>query len=141
MHANSGAVAGTYDRVTINVAGHVTSGTYNYGNIFMKNVTAAATFFSGDFSTMTTLTDVVRVTGTSAVACSLRGFFGNACAGQTVMLVNASAATLTLSNEYAGEGTAAARFAIGADFVIASNHNALLWFDGGSQRWRIVGAY
>lgn len=48
MHANSGAVAGTYDRVTVNLSGHVTSGAYNYGNIFTKNVNAAVQFFSGD---------------------------------------------------------------------------------------------
>jgi hypothetical protein len=140
MHANSGAVAGTYDRVTVNLAGLVTGGAYAYGTIFTKNVTSAVQFFLADFAGMTTLTDVVRFTGTAAVTCSVREFFGAPRAGQTVMFVNASAATYTLTNQYTS-GTNTSHFDIGADFNIAPGHNALLWYDGGSQRWRIVGAY
>lgn len=140
MHANSGVAAGTYDRLTVNVSGHVTAGGYAYSTIFTKNVTAAVQFFASDFSGMTTLTDVVRFTGTAAVTCLIREFFASPRSGQTVMFVNASAATYTLTNQYVG-GTNAAHWDIGADFNIAPGHNALCWYDGGSQRWRIIGSY
>lgn len=141
MIANSGVVAGTYDRVAVNLAGLVTSGTYNFSTVFTRSLGVSLAYSSNDFAAMTPLTDVVRLTGATAGSSQARGFFAAPRARQTVMMVNASAVTFTLNNEDAGETTAAARFAIGANFSIAPGHSCLLWYDDASSRWRIIGSY
>lgn len=140
-HNTSGVAAGTYGRLTVNATGHVTAGSENWRTIYTRALGINLAYSSFDFSSMTSATDVVRLTGATAGKSQARGFFASPRAGQVVMMVNASSVTFTLNNEDTGEGTAAARFSIGANFAIAPGHAATLWYDSASSRWRIVGAY
>lgn len=58
--------------------------------------------------------------------------------GGLLLFLNVGSFNLTLVNESASS-TAANRFAIGADALVADGHGTLLWFDATSSRWRIVG--
>jgi hypothetical protein len=140
-HAVSGAGTGTFDRVTIDVYGHVTAGAYDYNTILNKAVSLSLAYTSIDFTALTNLTDVVRLTGTGGGASTFRGFYPTPRAGQFVLLFNASTTTITLNNQDASEATAAARFAIGANFAIAPDHGVQLWYDTASARWRIAASY
>jgi hypothetical protein len=57
--------------------------------------------------------------------------------GRTLKLFNIGSFGLTLANETTS--TAANRFAIGANALIAAGHGTELWYDATSSRWRIIG--
>lgn len=140
-HATSGIAAGTYDRVTVNATGHATGGVNAGTTIYSRSIAASIAYSHFDFASMTTETDVVRFTGAAGGTSIIRGLYGAPRAGQVVYLVNASTTTLTISNQDGAEATAAARFAIGANFSLAPDHGCTLWYDGTSSRWRVIGAY
>ena len=58
-------------------------------------------------------------------------------AGGSMLLLNMGAFGITLMNESASS-SASNRFAIGADFVLATGRGALLWYDSTSARWRLI---
>lgn len=140
-HVTSGIAAGTYDRVTFNTTGHATAGINSGTTIYSRSISASLAYAHLDFTSMTQETDVVRFTGAAGGTSTIRGLYDSPRAGQIVYLVNASTTTLTISNQDAGDGTAAARFAIGANFSLAPDHGCTLWYDGTAARWRIVGSY
>lgn len=139
-HANSGVTAGSYDRVTVNATGHVTAGSTDFTTIFTRSIAASLQYNASDFSSMTTGTDVVRLTGTAGGASSFNEFYASGASGQTVFVVNASTTTITVVNNSAG-GTAGSKYDIGANFTLSPGHGMILWKDGTSNTWRIVGAY
>lgn len=57
--------------------------------------------------------------------------------GRIAMLVNTGGFNLVLSNGNPASG-AANRFALTADVTLPPNGAALLWYDGTSQRWRLI---
>jgi len=57
--------------------------------------------------------------------------------GALLLLMNTGSFGITLKNESASS-SAANRFAIGADVLLAAGRGALLWYDGVSSRWRLV---
>lgn len=59
-------------------------------------------------------------------------------AGKSVLIVNAGSNDLVLANDDAGS-SAVNRFAMGSDLTLEANQTALAWYDGTSQRWRVVG--
>jgi hypothetical protein len=103
--------------------------------------------FGSDYTTSTaTQSDVnlgtsstVRFNGTNAVT-----FYGIAAGsdGQELRLHNASAYTLTLSNQSGSEATAANKIITGtaADLPVPTNTSVTLQYDGTSARWRVTGS-
>ena len=103
--------------------------------------------FGADYTTSTaTQSDValgtsssVRFNGINAVT-----FYGIAAGagGQELRLHNASAYTLTLSNQSASDVTAASRIITGtnADLPIPTNTSVTLQYDLAAARWRVTGS-
>jgi hypothetical protein len=72
-------------------------------------------------------TDAARsITGLTAVT-----------GGGLLLLFNVGTNNLSLTND-SGSSSAANRFAIGANALIAPGHGVVLWYDATSSRWRIV---
>jgi hypothetical protein len=59
--------------------------------------------------------------------------------GRLLIALNVGSFNITFKNDDGSSGTAANRFALSADFVLAPGTAALLWYDGTSSRWRIIG--
>jgi hypothetical protein len=60
-------------------------------------------------------------------------------AGRVLMLVNLGTSAITLNDEDTNS-SAANRFALSGAKILATDDGAIIWYDGTSQRWRIVGA-
>ncbi|MBI3273339.1 MAG: hypothetical protein HYZ53_30400, partial [Planctomycetes bacterium] len=79
---------------------------------------------------------VLRLTSSTAV--NITGLQGGAD-GRLLTLFNVGANLITLMDENAGS-SAANRFALTADLVLAADECCVLQYDATSSRWRVVGA-
>lgn len=61
--------------------------------------------------------------------------------GRVIVLVNVGAFAITLKHENASSAVANRfKFTGAADHVLAADASAILWYDGSSARWRLLGA-
>jgi hypothetical protein len=80
--------------------------------------------------------NVIRATA-NASGSTLNGLVAQA-GGTQILLINLPGGTLTIANEAVGS-TAANRFTVGAaSLALAPGQCCVLWYDGTSQRWRVV---
>jgi hypothetical protein len=117
----------------LNVQRTVRLGTYSTGTITPAQITAdqnnyAPTGYAAAF----------RMRLSSDAARNLTGLAATAGGGGTMVLVNVGSFAITLKDESASS-TAANRFALSGDYVLAADTAAWLEYDTTSTRWRLVG--
>jgi hypothetical protein len=88
---------------------------------------------------------VIRITNSSAptppafVDCSITGIAAQT-AGAVLVLVVVGPEGVILEAEHASS-SAANRFGINADIALYDGDSCVLWYDGTSARWRVIGHY
>lgn len=80
---------------------------------------------------------LIRLTASTPV--NITGLAAPALGGQVILLANIGSNTITLKNA-SGSSSAANRFALSADYSLAQNKSALIWYDKTSTNWRLIGA-
>lgn len=142
-HQTSGAAAGTFKQLTVDVFGHVTGGVNAYNSIFSKNIiVVGGANYTGaaDFGTYAGQ-DIVRITGAAGGTCNFNGFPAPAGAGvNSFVIVNASTSIIVLVTASGAEPTAANKYLMTANLSLGPDRCAVCWYDATTQRWRILSA-
>lgn len=121
-----------------NAASPVLTGTVeNQGaEVYSGDITPAALAANADNYNPPSLATASRIRLSASTAIALTGIAAGAD-GRRLVLHNISAFAITLKDD--GTSTAANRFALNGDIVLAQDQSIQIEYDGTTQRWRAIG--
>lgn len=120
-------------------AGIATSGTFNLGQAWTLSGDITPTQISANTDNWAPsgLSTAGVVRASTDASRNLTGLTGGSD-GRVILLLNVGSNDLVLVDE-SGSSTAGNRFALNANVTLGADQSSMLYYDGTSSRWRVVG--